>query len=58
MATSMKRGPANKSVQVAVVGSIWGVGDKMGGTVIDCIQFVEESVGGKFVDDIGEVEDR
>ena len=41
LATSMKRGPANESIQVAVVGSIWGFGDKMDGTVIDCIQFVE-----------------
>ena len=32
LATSMKRGPANESVQVAVVGSIWGFGDKMDGT--------------------------
>ena len=41
MATSMKLGPANESVQVAVVGSIWSFGDKTDGTVIDCIQFVE-----------------
>ena len=41
LATSIKRGPANESVQVAVVGSIWGFGDKMDGTVIDCIQFIE-----------------
>ena len=33
--------PANKSVQVTVVGSIWVFGDKTDGTVIDCIQFVE-----------------
>ena len=39
MAMSMKRGPANEGVQVAVVGSIWGFGDKMDGTVIDYIQF-------------------
>ncbi|XP_071244550.1 kinesin light chain 1-like isoform X2 [Salvelinus alpinus] len=37
----MKRGPVNESVQVAVVGSIWGFGDKTDGTVIDCIQFIE-----------------
>jgi hypothetical protein len=41
LATSMKRGPANESVQVTVVGSIWGFGDKTDGTVIDCIQFIE-----------------
>ena len=41
MATIMKRRPANESVQVAVVGSIWGFGDKTDGTVIDCIQFIE-----------------
>ena len=41
LATSMKRWPANDSVQVAVVGNIWGFGDKTDGTVIDCIQFVE-----------------
>ena len=35
MATNMKRGPANKSIQVAMVGSIWGFGDKTVGTVID-----------------------
>ena len=54
----MKRGPANKSVQVAVVGSIWGFGDKTDGTVIDCIQFVEQGIAGYFVNDIAEVEDR
>ena len=53
LATSMKRGPANESVQVAMVGSMWGFGDKTDGTVIDCIQFV----GGYFVNDIAEVED-
>ena len=36
-----KPGPANESVQVAVVGSLWGFGDKTDGTVIDCIQFVD-----------------
>ena len=51
-----KRGPANESIQVAVVGSIWGFGDKTDGTVIDCIQFVEQSVGGYFVNDIAEVD--
>ena len=39
--TSMKRGPANESVQVTVVGSIWGFDDKTDGTVIDRIQFIE-----------------
>ena len=58
MATNMKRGPANESVQVAVVGSIWGFGDKTDGAVIDCIQFAEQSVGGYFIDDITEVKDR
>ena len=37
----MKRGPANESVQVAMVGGIWGFGDKTDGTVIDCIQFAD-----------------
>jgi hypothetical protein len=41
LATSMKRGPANESIQVVVVGSVWGIGEKTDGTVIDCIQFVE-----------------
>ena len=36
LATSMKRGPANESVQVPLVCSIWGFGDKTDGTVIDC----------------------
>ena len=30
----------------------------MDGTVIDCIQFAEQNVGGYFVNDIAEVEDR
>ena len=54
----MKRGPANESVQVAVVGSIWGFGDKTDSTVIDCIQFAVSSVGGYFIDDIAKVKDR
>ena len=54
----MKRGSANESVQVAVVGSIWGFGGKTDGTVIDCIKFEEESFGGYFVNYIAEVEDR
>ena len=41
LATSMKRGSANKSVQVAMMGSIWGFDDKTDGTVIDCIQFID-----------------
>ena len=57
-ATNMQRGPANESIQVAVVGSIWGFGDKMDGTVIDCIQFAEYCVWGYFVNDIDEVKDR
>jgi hypothetical protein len=40
-----------------VVGSIWGFGDKTDDTVIDYIQFSEESVGGYFVNDIAEVQD-
>ena len=32
---------SHESIQVAVVGSIWGFGDKMDGTVIDYIQFAE-----------------
>ena len=39
-------------------GSVWCFGDKKDGTVIDCIQFVEQSVGGYFVNDIAEVEDQ
>ena len=54
----MKRGPAKESVQVTVVGSSWGFGDKTDGTVIDCIQFVEQGVGGYFDNDIAKVEDR
>ena len=53
----MKRGPANDSIQVAVVGSIWGFGDKTDGTVIDYIQFAEW-IGGYFVNYIAEVKDR
>jgi hypothetical protein len=41
LAVTMKRGPANESIQFAVVGSIWGFRDKMDGTVIDFIQSVE-----------------
>ena len=41
-----------------MVGNIWGFGGKTDGTVIDCIQFVEQSVGGYFVNDIAEVKDR
>ena len=41
LATNMKRGPANESIQVAVVGGKWGFGDKTDGTVTDCIQFAE-----------------
>jgi hypothetical protein len=37
----MKCGPANESIQVAVVGSIWGFSNKTDGTVIDYIQFAE-----------------
>ena len=38
----MKRGPANESVQVAVVGSIYGaLVIKTEGTVMDYIQFAE-----------------
>ena len=51
----MQQGPANKSIQVAVVGSVWGFGDKM---AIDAIQFAEQSVGGYFVNDITKVKDR
>ena len=54
----MQRGPANESIQVAVVGSIWGFGDKTDGTVIDCIQFAEQSIGGYFVNGIAKVKDR
>ena len=41
-----------------MVGGIWGFGDKTDGTVIDYIQFAEESVGGYFVNYIAEVKDR
>jgi hypothetical protein len=37
----MKRGPADESIQVAVVGVIRDFGDKTDGTVINCIQFAE-----------------
>ena len=57
LATSMKRGPANESVQVAVVGSIWGFGDKTDGTVIDCIQFIEKGDVIYFVNNIAKGED-
>jgi hypothetical protein len=33
LAPNLKRGPANESIQVAVVGGIWGFGDKTDGTV-------------------------
>ena len=39
-----------------MVGS-WCFGDKTDGTVIDCIQFVEQSVGGYLIDDLTEVEE-
>jgi hypothetical protein len=51
-------GPVNESIQVAVVGSIWGFGDKTDVTVIDYIQFAEYSFGGYFVNDIAEVKYR
>ena len=57
-AMNMQRGPANESIQVTVVGSTWGFGDKTDGTVIDYIQFAEQSVRGYFVNDIAEVKDR
>jgi hypothetical protein len=41
-----------------VVGSIWGFGDQTEGFVTDYIQFAELSVGGCFVNDIGEAKDR
>jgi hypothetical protein len=40
-----------------VVGSIWGFGDKTDGTVIDYIQFADESVEVYFVNDIAIVKD-
>ena len=40
-----------------MVGSKWGFGDKTDGTVIDYIQFSEQSVGGYFVNDIAEDKD-
>ena len=58
MATNMKRGPANENIQVAVVGSIWGFGDKMDGTVITQQIGCSLSVGGYFVNDFAEVKDR
>ena len=58
MAKNMKRVPANESIQVAVVGSIWDFGDKTNGAVIDCMQFAELTVGGYFVNDIAEVKGR
>ena len=41
MATDIKRGPANESIQVAVVGGRWVFGEKTDGTVIACVQFAE-----------------
>ena len=38
---NMKLGPANESIQVTVVGSIWGFIDKIDGTVLDYIQFAK-----------------
>ena len=35
-----------------------GLGDEKDGTVIDSIQFAEQTVGGYFVNDITEVKDR
>ena len=58
LVTIMYREPANESIQVTMVGSRWGFGDKTDGTVIDCIQLAEVSVGGYFVNDIAEVKDR
>jgi hypothetical protein len=54
----MKRGPDDERIQVAVVGSIWGFRDKTDNTVIYCIQFAVESVGGYFVNDIAKVKDQ
>jgi hypothetical protein len=42
----MKRGPTNESVQVAMVGSVWGFGDKTDGTVIDLASSLLSSFGG------------
>ena len=36
--TGVQRSKINK---YSMVGSVWGVGDKTDGTVIDCIQFAE-----------------
>ena len=41
-----------------MLGSIWGFGDKMDGTVIDYILFDDYSVGGYFVNDIKVNQDR
>jgi hypothetical protein len=38
----MKRGPTNESVELAVVGSVLGFGDKMDGTVIVKSYFEKE----------------
>ena len=46
-------GPANESIEVAVVGSIWGFGDKTDGTTSNLLS----SVGGYFINDISEVMD-
>ena len=54
----MKRGPAKKSIQVTVVGSIRGFGDKTDDSEIDCIQFAEKCPGGYFVNDIAKVKDQ
>ena len=54
----MQQGPANEAKQVTVMGSIRGIGDKTDGTVIDYIQFAEQSVGGYIINDIAKVKDR
>ena len=41
-----------------MVGSVCGFGDTTDGTVIYCIQMIEQSVGGYFIDDITEVENQ
>ena len=40
----MKQGPANESIQVTVVSSIWGFGDKTDGTVIDCTNLLSREL--------------
>ena len=53
----LKVGEGDFSLQFQRFLQFFPVFDKTDGTVIDCIQFAEWSLGGYFVNDIAEVED-